>query len=105
MFYGKRVHMGNVISIELFRQVYKFKTDLDPALSSEAVKMLKEAVGRLQGGAPGSAMPLPERQIVLIMAALEIACDQIRLQQQSDGLLIKLKSRSDHLITKLNVKL
>ena len=97
--------MDNVISIELFRQVYKFKTDLDPALSREAVKMLKETVGRLQGGAPGSAMPLPERQIVLIMAALEIACDQIRMQQQSDGLLMKIKSRSDYLITKLNAEI
>ena len=96
--------MDNVISIELFKQVYKFKTDLDPGLSRQAVEILQNAVAKVQGGSAGAA-PMGERQIILTMAALDLISDQIRLKQQYEELLEQVKSRSDSLIAKLSVEL
>lgn len=93
--------MDNVISIELFKQIYKFKTDLDVEISQPAVEMLQNAVVKTQGGLPG-AVPVKDQPIVLMMAALSLASESIRLKQQYNDLLNKLKSRSDNLIAKLN---
>lgn len=96
--------MDNIISIELFKQVYKFKTDLDPKLTQQAVEILQNAVTRVQGDSPAAA-PISERQIILTMAALDLISDQIRLKQQYEELLDQLKSRSDSLIAKLSLEL
>lgn len=96
--------MDNIVSIELFKQVYKFKTNLDPGLSRQAVEILQNAVAKVQGGATG-ATPISERQIILTMAALDLISDQICLKEQYEELLEQVKSRSDSLIAKLSVKL
>lgn len=96
--------MDNIISIELFKQVYKFKTDLDPKLTRQAVEILQNAVAKVQDGSSAPA-PLAERQILLTMAALDLISDQIRLKQQYEELLDQLKSRSDSLIAKLSLEL
>lgn len=96
--------MDNIISIELFKQVYKFKTDLDSGLSHQAVEILQNAVTKVQGGL-AAAVPLGERQIILTMAALDLISEQIRLEQQYKELLEQVKSRSDSLVAKLSVEL
>ena len=95
--------MDNIISIELFKQVYNFKTDLDSAITQQAVEILQNAVTKVQDGVP-TAAPLAERQIVLTMAALDLVSEQIRLKQQYEELLDQLKQRSDSLIAKLNLE-
>lgn len=96
--------MDNVISIELFKQVYKFKTDLAPDISRDAVEMLQNAVAKTNGDALG-AVPVTERPIILMLAALDLASDHIRLQQQYEELLDGVKSRSESLIAKLSLEM
>lgn len=96
--------MDNVISIELFKQVYKFKTDLDYRQSQEAVVALQNAVQKILGENGGN-VPMSERQAVLMMAALDMANDQIRLRRQYDELLGRVKSCSDSLVAKLGLEL
>lgn len=96
--------MDNIISIELFKQVYKFKTDLDQEVTREAVVALQNAVQKIMGDAAGNT-PVSERQAVLMMAALDIASDQIRLKQQYEELLGRVKSCSDSLVAKLGIEL
>lgn len=96
--------MDNVVSIELFGQTYNFKTDLDPEVSREAVELLRTSVAKLENDALVSSIPLSERPIMLMMAALDLASENVRLQKQRQDLQTKITSCADNLINKLKAQ-
>lgn len=93
----KNIIFNDILTVKLFGQAYKFKfesTNIDP----EAVlKVLLDEIGKIESEQQGKEV-FSNKIVLLIMAALNIALENVELQQFRDKIMCDIYSRSENLI-------
>lgn len=92
--------MEEILTVDLFGETYKFKTDADPSEASAIVKSIVNEVVRAGEGMKG---PLTENRkfIQLLVATLNIAKELVEVKKTHVELQEKLSLKSATLIKKL----
>jgi cell division protein ZapA (FtsZ GTPase activity inhibitor) len=88
--------LENLITIKLFDRSFTLKTDLDVDKAKTVADILTKAVERIQGNITGQS-PEMAKLNVLMLAALNMACDIYTLKQSQSEFIEKLNERSTHL--------
>lgn len=88
--------MENLITLKLFDRSYTIKTELDVDKAKKVADILTKAVERIQGNTTGQS-PEMVKLNVLMLAALNMACDIYNLEQNQSEFIAKLNERSTHL--------
>jgi cell division protein ZapA (FtsZ GTPase activity inhibitor) len=88
--------LENLITIMLFGRSYTIKTELDVDKAKTVADILTKAVERIQGNITGQS-PEMAKLNVLMLAALNMACDIYNLEQNQSDFIAKLNERSAHL--------
>ena len=93
--------MEQLVTIELFGQPHTFKTDSDVTKAKEVADLLAEAVARVESQ---QSDPLSNisRQKILILAALNIANENMELKRNHSKLLHDVAQRTTKLIGTLD---
>lgn len=92
--------MEEILTVELFGETYKFKTDADPGEAEGIVRTIVDEVTRAGGEMKG---PLTENRkfIQLLVATLNIAKELAEVKKNHAELHDKLTRKSATLIEKL----
>jgi cell division protein ZapA (FtsZ GTPase activity inhibitor) len=94
--------LENIITIELLDEQFKFKADTNSAVDpNEIARCLTEEVRRVEAGFPSYARKTNKLAIVMI-AALNIAKNNIELQMRHQSLLATVASRAEKLDRLIN---
>ncbi|MBU4000863.1 MAG: cell division protein ZapA [Proteobacteria bacterium] len=88
--------MENLITLTLFGRSYTIKTELDVDKAKAVADILTKAVERIQESIAGQS-PEMEKLNVLMLAALNMASDIYKLEQNQLEFFAKLNERSAHL--------
>ena len=93
--------MEQLVTIELFGQPYTFKTESDIADAKEVADYLVKEVTRFE--TQHSSKSSDNKFGTLILAALNIANENIELKKKHSDLLIDISKQSANLIRALDV--
>ena len=89
------------MTIELFGQPYKFKTQSELPWAKEVADYLVEEVNRVEGVQSGT-MSNANKMTVMISAALNIAKDCLETKREHQALVDELTKRSAGWLTRLD---
>ena len=92
--------MGQLVTIELFGQPYTFKAESESGKAQEVADILIKEVSKVQSQQPKET-PGVTQTAILIMAALNIANENMELKKNYSALLQDISKRSENLIRKL----
>lgn len=95
--------MDQLLTIEIFGQPFKFKTDSDISEAQEMADYVVRSVHQASVHFADMAQPADNRA-VLVLAALNIANDYFDLKKKHQQLLNDLGRRSDKLLYALDVQ-
>ena len=93
--------MEQLVTIELFGQPYTFKTESDITNAKEVADYLVKEVTRFE--TQHSSKSSDTKFVTLILAALNIASENIELKKKHSDLLINISKQSTNLIRALDV--
>ena len=93
--------MEQIVTIELFGQPHTFKADSDVTKAKEVADFLAEAVARVESQQSDSLSKI-SRQKILILAALNIANENVELKKNHSKLLQDVAQRTMKLIGALD---
>ncbi|MDJ0830012.1 MAG: cell division protein ZapA [Desulfobacterales bacterium] len=96
--------MEQLITINLFGQPYTFKTESEFTKAKEVADLLVKEVTRVESQQPGESSGIT-KQAVLILAALNIANQNIELKQSYSEFMSVLSEKSSNLIHSLDTTL
>ena len=94
----KTYSLEQLVKIELFGQQYTFKAESEITQAKEVADFLVEEVNKIESQQPGSANKLT----ILILAALNIANENIELKKNHSNFLHMMSKRSAGLLSALN---
>ena len=86
--------MEQLLTIELFGQPYTFKTDSDLTKAKEVADILIREVGRVEAQQKKSGAGIT-KNAMLILAALNIAAENIELRQKQTNFIESVSQRAD----------
>jgi cell division protein ZapA (FtsZ GTPase activity inhibitor) len=93
--------LEQLVTIELFGQPYTFKTESDITNAKEVADYLVKEVTRF--GTQHSSQSSDTKFVTLILAALNIASENIELKKKHSDLLINISKQSTNMIRALDV--
>ena len=93
--------MERILSIELFGQEYKFKTEINEIDAKKAIDLLLEQVNRTEKQQSVKTNHINKLSIIIIVA-LNMANKNIELQKKNSVLLNNISKGYKTLIAKLN---
>jgi cell division protein ZapA (FtsZ GTPase activity inhibitor) len=93
--------LEETITIELFGQPHTFKANLEVAKVKEVADILVTAVARVENQQSGQSSNI-SKLAILMLAALNIANEQMELKRDYTELLRKVTNRSAKLIQTLD---
>jgi len=93
--------LEQLVTIELFGQPYTFKTESDITNAKEVADCLVKEVTRFR--TQHSSKSSDTKFVTLILAALNIASENIELKKKHSDLLINISKQSTNLIRALDV--
>ena len=93
--------MEQLVTIELFEQQYTFKADEEVSRAKEVADLLVEEVSRIESQQSSSSSSV-NKLTILIIAALNIANENIKLKRNYDNFLQNISKRSISLIRVLD---
>ncbi|MCD6186439.1 MAG: cell division protein ZapA [Deltaproteobacteria bacterium] len=93
--------MERILSIELFGQEYKFKTEINEIEAKKAIDLLLEQVNKTEKQQSAKTNHINKLSIIIIVA-LNMANKNIELQKKNSGLLSNISKGYETLIAKLN---
>ncbi len=93
--------MENLIKIELFGERHKFKTDLEPNQAEAVVELLLKEIFRVQNSHGEKSLGI-NNVAILIIAALNIAKENIELKNRNSKIVRQIFNRSEKLIKNLD---
>jgi len=96
--------MEQLVTIELFGQPYTFKAQSEAAKAQEIADILINEVAKVQSDQRGETSSVTQTA-TLIIAALNIANENVELKAHYQGLLQDISERSALLIGKLNARI
>ena len=96
--------MGQHVTINLFGQPYTFKAEAEDKNAQEVADILVKEVAKVQSK-QGKETPGITQTAILIIAALNIASENIELKKNCVDLLQNISKRSAHLIHRLDAGL
>ena len=95
--------MEQLVTIELFEQQYTFKADEEVSRAKEVADFLVEEVSRIESETqPSSSSSSVNKLTILIIAALNIANENIKLKRNYANFLQNISKRSISLIRVLD---
>ena len=100
---GVRIYpLEQLVTIEIFGQAYTFKAESESAKAKEVADILVREVTRVESQQPGKASEL-NRLTIMILAALNIANENLELRVSQEELLQGIAQRSQELISALDI--
>ena len=93
--------MERILSIELFGQEYKFKTEINKIDAKKAIDLLLEQVNRTEKQQSVKTNHINKLSIIIIVA-LNMANKNLELKKKNVGLLSNISKGYETLIAKLN---
>jgi cell division protein ZapA (FtsZ GTPase activity inhibitor) len=93
--------LEQLVTIEIFGQPYTFKTESDITNAKEVADCLVKEVTRFEN--QNSSKSSDTKFVTLILAALNIAKENIELKKKYSDLLTKISKKSANLICALDV--
>ena len=93
--------MEQIVTIELFGQPHTFKTDSDVTRAKEVAELLVKEVARVESQQIDPSSDI-SRQTILILAALNIANENMELKRNHSNLLHDVAQRTTKLIGRLD---
>ncbi len=93
--------MEQLVTIELFEQQYTFKADEEVSRAKEVADFLVEEVSRIESQQSSSSSSV-NKLTILIIAALNIANENIKLKRNYSNFLHSISNRSISLIRVLD---
>ena len=98
------ISLEQLITINLFGQPYTFKTESEFNKAKEVADLLVQEVTRVESQQPDKSAGIT-KQAVLILAALNIANENIELKRNYSKFLNDLSEKSDILIQSMDTTL
>ena len=95
--------MEQLVTIELFGQPFTFKTEADITDAKEVADYLVKEVAKVE--TPHSSQSSVTKFATLILAALNIANENIEQKRKNSDLLIHISKKSANLIRELDAAL
>lgn len=89
--------MERIITIDLFGESYRFETDSNPEKAKKIADFLLEEVTNAENEA-AKKMPEVAKITILIIAALNIANQNIELKTEHSDIIKRISDRSSELI-------
>jgi len=96
--------MEQLVTIELFGQPYTFKAQSEAAKAQKIADILVNEVAKVQSDQRGEASSVTQTA-TLIIAALNIANENVELKAHYEGLLQDISKRSAALISDLDARI
>lgn len=93
--------MERILSIELFGQEYKFKTEINEIEAKKAIDLLLEQVNKTEKQQSAKTNHINKLSIIIIVA-LNMANKNLELKKKNAGLLSNISKGYETLIAKLN---
>ena len=96
--------MEQLVTIELFGQTFKFKSENDPSEAKEIINFLVNEVTKLEAQYSKESSNIT-KQTILVLTALNISNEYFGVKRSYHGLLQNLSERSAKLIKELDANL
>lgn len=93
----KNISFNDILTVKLFGQVYKFKfesTNIDP---ENVLKVLLDEIEKIESDQQGCTVS-SNKMLLLIMASLNIALENVELRNFRDKIVPDISCRSENLI-------
>lgn len=95
--------LENYITIELFGQPYTFKAEVEVSKAKEIADFLMREVSKVEDQLSKTTKNIT-KQTILILAALNIASENLELKKNHLNFLQKISERTSNLIQALDTK-
>lgn len=96
--------MEELVTIEIFGQAYTFKAESESTKAKEVADTLVREITRVESQQPGKTSDL-NKLTIMILAALNIANENLELRVSQTELLQDIAQRSQELISALDIAL
>lgn len=93
--------MEQLVTIELFGRPYTFKAETEATKAKEVVDFLKKEITKVETQQTGKS-PGITKLAILILAALNIANENLEIKTKQSELLEQISERSANLIRRLD---
>jgi cell division protein ZapA (FtsZ GTPase activity inhibitor) len=97
----KNISCNDILTVRIFGQTYKFKFESTHIQPESAVKLLLDEIEKIESEQSDSR-GVNNKIVILIMAALNLAVENVELRQFRDNILHDITNRSEHLIRLLD---
>jgi cell division protein ZapA (FtsZ GTPase activity inhibitor) len=92
----ERAGLEHMVTIELFGQPHTFKADTEVAIANEVADLLKREVDKVQDQQTVASTHIP-KMTILILAALNISHNIIKLKKDADDVVDQITKRCETL--------
>ncbi len=96
--------MEQLLTIELFGQPYTFRTDSDLNKAKEVADVLIQEVRRVEAQQHQAGTGIT-KQAMLVLAALNLATENLELKQEKTNLLETVSQRADTIVRRVAQRL